>query len=318
MRGVAAAGLEAGAVAPSEVVEARLYDQPVLWVEACSKRALLASLLLGLMVRDSFTRVTVLADGQELLEEIPAEDAVIPNFTERNLYLQLGRAVVAVLAAYPTLSDELNAIPRYPHDSNTVDDVGQKLETSFANSLNELFKRRVGQAVALAGARVIAGSHEHQRRLGLPVDGSPAWTERQPSWVVRSVRGKVVTWLEGQGQGQGGVVPTEAMRYEVARQRRLPGVGQGVVVNKAWRRRGVNRGSLRRHAVDTSRQLEAAHVSWQADWADWQALGGQPNSMPYRPPSPFAITPGCSCKAHHIKLDTRAHQAGHPGARSMA
>ncbi|GFH19997.1 hypothetical protein HaLaN_17042 [Haematococcus lacustris] len=45
MRGVAAAGLEAGAVVPSEVVEARLYDQLVLWVEACSKRALLASLL---------------------------------------------------------------------------------------------------------------------------------------------------------------------------------------------------------------------------------------------------------------------------------
>ncbi|KAJ9525901.1 hypothetical protein QJQ45_009226 [Haematococcus lacustris] len=319
MRGVAAAGLEAGAVVPSEVVEARLHDQLVLWVEACSKRALLASLLLGLMVRDSFTRVTVLADGQELLEEIPAEDADIPDFAERNLFLQLGRglpppglhsqpsaAVEDVLTAYPDLHAELDEIPRYPHDRNTVDDVGQKLETSFANSLTELFKRRVGQAVALAGARVIAGSHEHQRRFGLPVDGSPAWTERQRSWVVRSVRGKVVTWLEGQGQGQGGVVPTEAMRYEVARQRRLLGVGQGVVVNKAWRQMRVNRGSLLRHAVDTSRQLEAAHVSWQADWADWQALGGQPNSRPYRPPSPFAITPGCSCKAHHIKLDTRA------------
>ncbi|KAJ9523288.1 hypothetical protein QJQ45_023974 [Haematococcus lacustris] len=303
--------------ARSEVVEARLVTQIEAWVEACSKRALLASLLLGLMVRDSFTRVTALADGQELLEEIPAEDAVIPDFAERNLFLQLGRglpppelhsrpsaAVEDVLTAYPTLSDELNVVPRYPHDCNTVDDVGQKLETSFANSLTELFKRRVGQAVALAGARVIAGSHEHQRRFGLPVDGSPAWTERQRSWVVRSVRGKVVTWLEGQGQG--GVVPTEAMRYEVARQRRLLGVGQGVVVNKAWRGRNVNRGSLLRHAVDTSRQLEAAHVSWQADWANWQVLGGQPNSRPYRPPSPFAITPGCGCKAHHIQLDTRA------------
>ncbi|GFH15074.1 hypothetical protein HaLaN_11236 [Haematococcus lacustris] len=114
MSGVAAAGLEAGAVVPSEVVEARLHDQLVLWVEACSKRALLASLLLGLMVRDSFTRVTELADGQELLEEIPAEVADIPDFAERNLFLQLGRgvpppglhtrpsaAVVAVLAAYP-------------------------------------------------------------------------------------------------------------------------------------------------------------------------------------------------------------------------
>ncbi|GFH30082.1 hypothetical protein HaLaN_28864 [Haematococcus lacustris] len=91
MRGVSAAGLEAGAVVPSAVVEARLYDQLVLWVEACSKRALLASLLLGLMVRDCFRRVTVLADGQEVFEEIPGEDAVIPNLAERNLYLQLGR-----------------------------------------------------------------------------------------------------------------------------------------------------------------------------------------------------------------------------------
>ncbi|KAJ9514015.1 hypothetical protein QJQ45_021098, partial [Haematococcus lacustris] len=311
--------VEAGAVVPSEVVEARLYDQLVLCVEACSKRALLASLLLGLMVRDSFTRVTVLAYGQELLEEIPAEVADIPDFKERNLYLQLGRgvpppgensqpsaAVEAVLAAYPDLHAELDAIPRYPQDFNTVDDVGQKLEISFANSLTELFKRRVGQAVALAGARVIAGSHEHQRRLGVPLGGRPAWTQRERSWVERSERGKVVTWLQGQGQGQGGVVPIEAMRYEVARQRRLLGVGQGVVVNKAWRGRKVNRGSLLRHAVDTSRQLEEAHVSWQADWADWQAFGGQPNSKPYRPPSPFALTPSCSCKAHHIKLDTRA------------
>ncbi|GFH10142.1 uncharacterized protein HaLaN_05403 [Haematococcus lacustris] len=93
MRGVSAAGFEAGAVVPSEVVEARLYAQLVLWVEACSKRALLASLLLGLMVRDSFTRVTVLADGQELLEELPAVDAPIPDFTERNLFLKLGRGL---------------------------------------------------------------------------------------------------------------------------------------------------------------------------------------------------------------------------------
>ncbi|KAJ9508678.1 hypothetical protein QJQ45_027968 [Haematococcus lacustris] len=287
MSGVSAAGLEEGAVVPSEMVETRLYGHLVLWVEACSKRALLASLLLGLMVRGWFTRVTVLADGQELLEEIPAEDAFIPNLAERNLYLQLGRgtppprmqsrpslAVVAVLAAHPGLRDELTAVPRYPHDTNTVNDVGQKLETSFANSLTELFKRMVGQAVALAGARVIAGSHEHQRRLRLPVDGTPAWTERQRSWVVRSVRGKVVTWLEGQGQGQGGVVPIEAMRDEVARQRRLLGVGQGVVVDKAWRERGVNRGSLLRHAVDTSRQLEEAHLQGAPHQAGHKAIYG--------------------------------------------
>ncbi|KAJ9511436.1 hypothetical protein QJQ45_029906 [Haematococcus lacustris] len=259
--------VEAGAVVASEVVEARLYDRLVLWVEACNKRALLASLILGLMVHTP-------------------EDAVIPNLAERNLYLQLGRglppsgmqsrpnaAVADVLAAYPSLHAELNAVLRCQHDANTVDDVGQKLETSFANSLGltELFPRRVEQAVALAGARVIAGSHEHQRRLGLPLDGSPAWTERQRSWVARSVQGK-----------------------------------EGVVVDKDWLERGVNRGSLLRHAVDTSRQLEEAHVSWQADWADWQALGGQRNTRPYRPPSPSALTPGCSCKAHHIKLDTQA------------
>ncbi|KAJ9519155.1 hypothetical protein QJQ45_007719 [Haematococcus lacustris] len=315
MTGVSAAGLERGAVVASEVVEARLVTQIEAWVKACSMRALLASLLFGHMVRSFFTRVTVLPGGQEAFEDIPALDAVIPNLADRNLFLQLGRgippvserskpseAVVDVLTAYPDLHASLDAVPRYPHDRGAVDDVGRKLETNFANSLTELFSRRLEQAVALAGARVIAGSHEHQRRLGLPLGGSPAWTERQRSWVLRSVQGKEVTWL----QGAGGVVPTPAMREEVARQRRLLGLRQGVVVDKAWLERKVNRGRLLRHAVDTSRQLEAAQISWQADWADWQAAGGQRNTRPYRPPSPSAITPGCSCKAHHIKLDTEA------------
>ncbi|KAJ9532267.1 hypothetical protein QJQ45_010329 [Haematococcus lacustris] len=38
MRGVCAAGLEAGAVVASEVVEARLVTQIEAWVEACSMR----------------------------------------------------------------------------------------------------------------------------------------------------------------------------------------------------------------------------------------------------------------------------------------
>ncbi|KAL6753143.1 hypothetical protein V8C86DRAFT_2733529, partial [Haematococcus lacustris] len=168
-------------------------------------RALLGSLLLGLMVRGWFTRLRGLPDGQDVFEEIPAEDAFIPNLADRNMYLQLIRglpppsrqsqpsaAVEDVLALYPGLHARLNAVPRYEHDTNTVDDVGTKLETNFANSLTELFPRRVEQAVALAGARVIAGSYEHQRRLWLPVDGSPGWTERQRSWVARSVQGKVV------------------------------------------------------------------------------------------------------------------------------
>ncbi|KAL6745100.1 hypothetical protein V8C86DRAFT_2990521, partial [Haematococcus lacustris] len=169
-------------------------------------RALLGSLLLGLAVRGWFTRLRVLPDGQVVFEEIPAEDAFIPNLADRNMYLQLIRglppprrrssqpsaAVEDVLALYPGLHARLNAVPRYEHDCNTVDDVGTKLETNFANSLTELFPRRVEQAVALAGARVIAGSYEHQRRLWLPVDGSPGWTERQRSWVARSVQGKEV------------------------------------------------------------------------------------------------------------------------------
>ncbi|KAJ9514715.1 hypothetical protein QJQ45_028409, partial [Haematococcus lacustris] len=78
-------------------------------------------------------------------------------------------AVEAVLAASPDLHAGLDAVPRYEHDANTVDDVGRKLETSFANSLTVLFPRRLEQAVALAGARVIAGSYEHQRCFGVPL-----------------------------------------------------------------------------------------------------------------------------------------------------
>ncbi|KAJ9526699.1 hypothetical protein QJQ45_017548 [Haematococcus lacustris] len=193
MRGVCAAGLEAGAVVASEVVEARVVTQLEAWVEACSMRALLGSLLLGLAVRSWFTRLRGLPDGQEVFEDIPAEDAFIPNLADRNMYrslhiakpshicgangggdhLQLIRglpprkrssqpsaAVEDVLALYPGLHARLKAVPRYEHDTNTVDDVGKKLETNFANSLTELFKRRVEQAVALAGcvcARVCIG-----------------------------------------------------------------------------------------------------------------------------------------------------------------
>ncbi|KAJ9509702.1 hypothetical protein QJQ45_011306 [Haematococcus lacustris] len=47
-------------------------------VKACTTRALLASLLLGHMVRGCFTRVTALADGREAFDDIPVEDAIIP------------------------------------------------------------------------------------------------------------------------------------------------------------------------------------------------------------------------------------------------
>ncbi|GFH09655.1 uncharacterized protein HaLaN_04836, partial [Haematococcus lacustris] len=104
------------------------------------------------MVRGWFTRLRGLLDGQEVFEEIPAEDAFIPNLADRNMFLQLIRglpppgrrssqpsaAVEDVLALYLGLHARLNAVPRYEHDSNTVDDVGTKLETNFAKSLTEL------------------------------------------------------------------------------------------------------------------------------------------------------------------------------------
>ncbi|KAJ9513314.1 hypothetical protein QJQ45_001349 [Haematococcus lacustris] len=210
--------------------------------------------------------------------------------------------VEAVLAAYPALHARLKDVPRFLCDANTVDAVGTKQETSFANSLAELFTRRVEQAVALAGATLFAGSFEHRRRLGVTLGGRPAWTQRERNWVARSVQGKVVTWLEGAG----GVVPTGAMRDVVAKQRGLLGLRQGEVVDESWLERKANRGSLLRHAVYVSRELEAANTSWQLDFMVWQAAGSQPHTRPYRPPSPFALTPGCNCKAHHIQLDTRA------------
>ncbi|KAJ9529314.1 hypothetical protein QJQ45_007998 [Haematococcus lacustris] len=195
-----------------------------------------------------------------------AEDAVIPKLGERNLFLQLGRnlphpgrryrpnAVVEdVMAAYPHLHARLNVVPRYEYDANTVDNVGTKPESSFANCLTELFPRRLEQAVALAGARVIAGSHEHRRHYRLPT---------------------LLELCKGMGRCK-------------------PLLARMVTHINHW-------------AVDTSRELEEPRVNWQADWADWQAVGGQRNTRPFRPPFPFAITPGCSCKAHHIKIDTHA------------
>ncbi|KAL6752946.1 hypothetical protein V8C86DRAFT_2739130 [Haematococcus lacustris] len=60
-------------------------------------RALLGSLLLGLAVRGWFTRVRVLPDGQQVFEEIPSEDAVIPNVADRNM--SCSSAAVCLLPA---------------------------------------------------------------------------------------------------------------------------------------------------------------------------------------------------------------------------
>ncbi|KAJ9509549.1 hypothetical protein QJQ45_001993 [Haematococcus lacustris] len=72
------------------------------------------------------------------------------NTCHANKQSRPSAALEAVLAAYPGLHARLDAVPRYVHNANTVDDVGAKLETSFANSLTVLFPRRLEQAVALA------------------------------------------------------------------------------------------------------------------------------------------------------------------------
>ncbi|KAJ9522197.1 hypothetical protein QJQ45_008025 [Haematococcus lacustris] len=93
-------------------------------------------------------RVRVLADGQEAFEYILAEAAVIPNLADRNMFLQVCRglpsvseksrpsaALEDVLAAYPDLHARLDAVPRCQHDTNTVHDVGKKLERSLPTAL---------------------------------------------------------------------------------------------------------------------------------------------------------------------------------------
>ncbi|GFH20935.1 hypothetical protein HaLaN_18143, partial [Haematococcus lacustris] len=122
-------------------------------------------------------------------------------------------AVAAVLAAHPDLCARLEAIPRHLSDSNMVDHVGKELETAFSNILTLLFAGRLKKAVSLAGAKVLLGTNEHQRRFGVRglVGGHlPAWSKRQCTYVRRIVCGLEVTWLVGEG----GVVVTAAMQAE--------------------------------------------------------------------------------------------------------
>ncbi|KAJ9527141.1 hypothetical protein QJQ45_025375, partial [Haematococcus lacustris] len=150
-------------------------------VEAISERAVLASLLFGLLVRGLFTIHVADPLGlhdQPVYTDIPVSQAAIPDLSCRNLYLQLVRglpgngantrpnaAVAAVLAAHPDLRDRLVAIPRHPSDTNMVDHVGKQLETAFSNMLTLLFAGRLKKSVSLAGAKVLLGTEEHQRSL---------------------------------------------------------------------------------------------------------------------------------------------------------
>ncbi|KAJ9522392.1 hypothetical protein QJQ45_008319 [Haematococcus lacustris] len=122
---------------PQELWDAFLADAVQPRVEAISERAVLASLLFGLLVRGLFTiHVADPLDlhGQPVYTDIPVSQAAIPDLGCRNLYLRLCRglpgdgdntrpsaAVAAVLAAYPELRARLVAIPRYHFDTNMVD-----------------------------------------------------------------------------------------------------------------------------------------------------------------------------------------------------
>ncbi|KAJ9532347.1 hypothetical protein QJQ45_010344 [Haematococcus lacustris] len=116
---------------------------------------------------------------QPVYTDIPVSQAVIPDLSCRNLYLQLCRgppgngantqpnaAVAAVLAAHPNLRARLATIPRHPSDTNMVDHVGKQLETAFSNMLTLLFAGRLKKSVSLAGAKVLVGTEEHRRRFG--------------------------------------------------------------------------------------------------------------------------------------------------------
>ncbi|KAJ9525480.1 hypothetical protein QJQ45_003117 [Haematococcus lacustris] len=235
---------------PQELWDAFLADAVQPRVEAISERGVLASLLLGLLVRGLFTiRVAdpLGLHDQPVYTDIPVSQAAIPDLSCRNLFLQLCRgppgngantqpnaAVAAVLAAHPDLRARLAAIPRHLSDTNMVDHVGKQLETAFSNMLTLLFAGRLKKSVSLAGAKVLVGTEEHRRRLGFwAVEGGghlPAWSKRECTYVRRMVCGLDVSWL----LEQGGVVPTPAMQAEVALQRGLLGLEEGERVDDDW------------------------------------------------------------------------------------
>ncbi|KAJ9508722.1 hypothetical protein QJQ45_028015 [Haematococcus lacustris] len=318
---------------PQELWDAFLADAVRPRAEAISERGVLASLLLGLLVRGLFTiRVAdpLGLHDQPVYTDIPVSQAAIPDLSCRNLFLQLVRgppgngantqpnaAVAAVLAEHPDLRARLAAIPRHLSDTNMVDHVGKQLETAFSNMLTLLFAGRLKKSVSLAGAKVLLGTEEHRRRFGFwGVGGGhlPAWSKRECTYVRRMVCGLDVSWL----LEQGGVVPTPAMQAEVALQRGLLGLEEGERVDDDWVEDPVNRGRLLRHAVHTTREMEAAMAAWQLDMVPWQqAELTNPGLLPRppRPPTPYALTPTSKCQARHIFIDTRGlygmmHDAG--------
>ncbi|KAJ9523489.1 hypothetical protein QJQ45_007213 [Haematococcus lacustris] len=180
---------------------------------------------------------------------------------------QPSAAVAAVLAAHPDLCARLEAIPRYHSDTNMVDHVGQQLQAAFSNMLTLLFAGRLKKSVSLAKAKVLLGTRGHLRRFG-----------------------------------EGGVVVIPAMQAEVVLQRGLLGLEEGERVTHGWLENPTNRSRLLRHAVHTTREMEAAMAAWQLDMVPWQQSeltkqpGRQSEPRPPRPPTLYAITPTSKCR----------------------
>ncbi|KAJ9506983.1 hypothetical protein QJQ45_016540 [Haematococcus lacustris] len=197
---------------PQELWDAFLADAVRPRVEAISERGVLASLLLGLLVRGLFTiRVAdpLGLHDQPVYTDIPVSQAAIPDLSCRNLYLQLCRgppgngantqpnaAVAAVLAEHPDLRARLAAIPRHLSDSNMVDHVGKQLETAFSNMLTLLFAGRLKKSVSLAGAKVLLGTEEHRRRFGFWGVGVEMVKQRVQSALSTA---QLLASLEGDG-----------------------------------------------------------------------------------------------------------------------
>ncbi|KAJ9516392.1 hypothetical protein QJQ45_011062 [Haematococcus lacustris] len=93
---------------------------------------------------------------------------------------------------------------------------------------------------------------------------------------------------------------------------------EGELVDHDWVEDPANRGRLLRHAVHTTREMEAAMAAWQLDMVPWQqAELTNPGLLPRppRPPTPYALTPTSKCQARHVFIDTMGlygmmHDAG--------
>ncbi|KAJ9514698.1 hypothetical protein QJQ45_028424 [Haematococcus lacustris] len=164
--------------------------------KAISERGVIGSLLLGFLVRGSFTLHAadqLDAQGQPLSytdTDIPVSAGDIPHLNCDNLFRQLCRglpgdgentrpsaAVAAVLAAHPDLRARLEAIPQYLSDSNMVDHVGQQLQIAFGNitAPPDDVRKLLWGADQQRGRVVLADKHRTSR-VSTAVNG------KQSSW----------------------------------------------------------------------------------------------------------------------------------------